>query len=593
MRKIYIAMLATAATLMMASCVQDVTDNDNNGTKIEDENTISFVLTSDIETRSASAIQVNSYSLGDPVDGQHVYLEETVTYLDGSDAPAPDTKGTPVYTSNFLKMSGGSFNGLAYAASDMTTPVVPDGPISYIAEEGKWCRKFAENPFANQDEVYFFMRMPASPAGVENLTYGMDGTRCIIDFDYTLPLTATEQQDILFTGRPVEKGNGTRVPILFHHALTGIKFATAHDNSGDVKTYITKVEIPSTGLHGKAHFRIKPSWEGGKYEDDPTNYSSSGAVTVSNQQQLGASTKFTQTFSESDVVDFPTNGSFTDNGSYPSSFAAAGSDTDHPANQGNLNDGNASKTFWLIPQKMNNSIVINISFYIVSGGQRSEEITRTLEIGKLLGTGVTWKAGELRTFVLKTNEVDVVIEDEVEGLVKDEVTITNVGNAPEYVRAHIVGNWYGKGLNGEEGIAMGFISDETDADGMYVSDDYITPWALGAADASGNITADNCGGTFAGLPGTDWVRGDDGFFYYTQLLMPGAKTAPLFQSFTCTSTIPTVYYINRQPQRIAFTDVHLVIDIPVQAVAAPLVEGSSTTYQDYKAAWDKAGVTAP
>ena len=255
-----------------------------------------------------------------------------------------------------------------------------------------------------------------------------------------------------------------------------------------MKTYITKVEIPSTGLWGKAHFSIKPSWEGGKYEDDPTDYSSAGAVTVSGGQQLGASTKFTQTFSESDVVDFPTNGSFTDNGSYPSSFAAAGSDTDHPANQGNLNDGNASKTFWLIPQKMNNNIVINITFYIVSGGQRSEEITRTLEIGKLLGTGVTWKAGELRTFVLKTNEVDVVIEDEVEGLVKDEVTITNVGNAPEYVRAHIVGNWYGKGLNGEEGIAMGFISDETDADGMYVSDDYITPTAAAASSAFRALT---------------------------------------------------------------------------------------------------------
>jgi hypothetical protein len=592
MKKIYLVMLATAATLMMASCVQDVTDNDNNGTKIEDENTISFVLTSDIETRSASAIQVNSYSLGDPVDGQHVYLEETVTYLDGSDAPAPDTKGTPVYTSNFLKMSGGSFNGLAYAASDMTTPVVPDGPISYIAEEGKWCRKFAENPFANQDEVYFFMRMPASPSGVEGLTYGVKSNgRCTIDFDYTLPLTATEQQDILFTGRPVEKGNGTRVPILFHHALTGIKFATAHDNSGDVKTYITKVEIPSTGLWGQAHFQITPSWEGGKYEDNPTTYSSAGAVKVSGGQQLGASTKFTQTFSESDVVDFPTNGSFTDNGSYPSSFAAAGSDTDHPANQGNLNDGNASKTFWLIPQGMNQNIVINISFYIVSGGKRSEEITRTLEIGKLLlqaNENAAWKAGELRTFTLKTNEVDVVIEDEVEGLVKDEVTITNVGNAPEYVRAQIVGYWMGKAAGGEEGLALGYISNETNSDGDYTNFNHVTPWALLAPDASGKITGDTNGGTFTGLPGTDWILGKDGFFYYTQLVQPGAETAALFNSFTCTSTIPTIYYETALGERIAFTDVHLAVDIPVQAVEAKLVEG---TYQDYQTAWAAAGVT--
>ena len=312
---------------------------------------------------------------------------------------------------------------------------------------------------------------------------------------------------------------------------------------------------------------------------------------MSNQQQLGASTKFTQTFSESDVVDFAANGSFTDNGSYPSSFAAAGSDTDHPANQGNLNDGNASKTFWLIPQKMNNNIVINISFYIVSGGKRSEEITRTLEIGKLLlqaNENAAWKAGELRTFVLKTNEVDVVIEDEVEGLVKDEVTITNVGNAPEYIRAQIVGYWMGKAAGVEEGLALGYISNETNSDGDYTNFNHVTPWALLAPDASGKITGDTNGGTFIGLPGTDWILGKDGFFYYTQLVQPGAETAPLFESFACTSTIPTIYYETALGERIAFTDVHLAVDIPVQAVEAKLVEG---TYQDYQTAWAAAGVT--
>ena len=591
MKKFTIALLALAAAFSLASCVQDATDEGKDGVKVEEANTISFVLASDIETRSASAdVQVNSYSLGEPVDGQSVYLEETVTNLDAAVAPEPETKGTPVYTSNFLTMSGGSFMGLAYAASDMTTPVVPDGAFPYVAEEGKWVRKFAENPFADQDEVYYFLRMPAAPTGVTNLAYGVGSNgRCTIDFDYELPRTATEQQDILFTGRPVTKENGTNVPILFHHALTGLKFATAHENNGDVKTYITKVAIPSTGLHGKAHFRITPSWEtGNKYVDDPADYSSAGAVRVSSQQQLGSSVVFSQTYGETDVVDFPTtNGSFTDKGSYPNSFAAAGS------GENNLNDGNASMTFWLIPQQMNNNIVIDVTFYIVSGGKRSETITRRLEIGKLLTNSVTWKAGELRTYTLKTNEIDVVIEDKVDGLVKDEVTITNVGNAPEYIRAHIVGNWYGKGPEGEEGVAMGFISNETDASGSYVDDTFVTPWALGAAGSDGKITSDNYGGTFVGLPGSNWVRGADGFFYYTLLVQPGAQTAPLFQSFTCTSTVPTVYYINRQSQRIAFEDVTLVIDIPAQAVEAPLVPGSTTEYQGYQAAWDAAGVTAP
>ncbi len=141
MKKIYMALLAFAATLSLASCVQDATDEGKDGVKVEEANTISFVLASNIETRSsAEEVQVNSYSLGEPVDGQHVYLEETVTNLDAAVAPEPETKGTPVYTSNFLQMSGGSFMGLAYAASDMTTPVVPDGAFPFVPEEGKWIR---------------------------------------------------------------------------------------------------------------------------------------------------------------------------------------------------------------------------------------------------------------------------------------------------------------------------------------------------------------------------------------------------------------------------------------------------------------------
>ena len=553
--------MALAAVLSLVSCVQDAADK---GKGDYDRNTLAFTLASRLETRSASeTLPRNTLSipLGDPVDGHQVYLEETVTTLDGPVSEAPETRGTPVYTENFAAMFN-SFSGIGYAASGTSlTPVVSEG--AFVRDEDRWVRNLPSDPFVDHDELFFFFHAPAAMPGVSNLAYSINAnSRCIIDFDYTVPLSATEQQDLLFSGRPVPKAEARKADILFHHALTAVKFATANDNSDTkAQTYISKVEFPNA-LFRSAHFKITTSWEDGKWKDDPDIYSSASATSVSSGVQLKADEVFTVTFEEEDIVNYENGGSFASKGKYADSFAAAG-------NVKNLNDRDATKTFWLIPQRMNNNIVMDITFHVISAGRDSGPITRRVEIGKLLTNSVTWRAGELRTYTLKAELVDVDITDKVEGLVKKDVVITNTGNVNSFIRAHIVANWFGY-AGSEYSAAVGY-ADET-------ADVFLPAWKMSGT------SGDNFGGIFDNLPGDGWVRGSDGFFYYTQPVPPGHDVpSPLFTKYSISGSNipPRVWYLDPSNHRQEYTDVELVMDIPVQAIEAE--EG-----QSYRNAWNAA-----
>ena len=553
--------IALAVVLSLTSCVRDATDS---GKVDYDQNTLAFVLASRIETRSTSGNvpgKALSIPLGDPVDGLQLFLEETVTTLDGSVSEAPETRGTPVYSENFAAMFS-SFLGAGYAASGTSlTPVVDEGP--FVKDEGKWVRKFTTDPFGSNEDLFFFFHAPAVMPGVSNLAYSINSnSRCIIDFDYTVPLSATDQQDLLFSGRPIPKTEARKADILFHHALTAVKFATDNDNSDPkAKTYISKVEFPNA-LFRSAHFSITTSWEDGKWKDDPEIYSSASAVSVSGGVQLKADEIFSVTFEEEDIVDFADGGSFENKGKYADSFAAAG-------NVKNLNDKDATKTFWLIPQRMNPNIVMDITFHVISAGRDSGPITRRVEIGRILTNSVTWRAGELRTYTLRADMVDVDITDTVEGFVKKDVVITNTGNVKSFIRAHIVANWFGYAGN-EYSAAAGY-ADET-------ADVFLPAWKMSGT------SGDNFGGVFEDLPGDGWVRGSDGFFYYTQPVLPGHDVpSPLFTKYSISGSNipPRVWYLDPSNQRQAFTDVELVMEIPVQAIEAK--DG-----QSYQNAWNAA-----
>ena len=565
MKKIIYALLTVTAAISFASCQEDFKENGQDSPVI-DSNTVAFKLENgSIQTRSDVASPVISRQIipmGDPVDGVNFFLEETVTLMDDVYYEGPETKGTPVYTDNFSTMFGGKFYGAAYSASGNTissSPVLADGAFVDNGS-GLWERRFTSDPYEGNDVLYFFLRGLESVEGLENLTYSVyNNGRTQIEFDYAPPFIASEQQDIVFAARSVSKSEASSsIPILFHHMLTGIKFAIANVNDDDVQTYISQVEFPNY-LHKSAHFTYKSSWENSSWVDDPDTHSSAGTVSLKSQQQLGATESYKLLSTPADItpVTYSATGSFTNKGDYPDSFAAAG-------NANNLNDADASMTFWLVPQRVNQQAQMLVTFHVVSAGKDSGPITRSIDIGTLLAN-VNWKAGELRTYTLKGELLDVDIQDVVSGFEKTDVEITNTGNVDSFIRAYITANWFGN-AGGEYSVAIGYNAE--------TGDNFVPAWKL-------NGTAgDNFGGVFEGLLGANWVQGSDGFFYYTKPVGAGKKVPDaLFTKYSISeSKIPQVWYIDTREVRHPYTDVELVMEIPVQAIEAK--EG-----QTYDSAW--------
>ena len=601
MKKTRFALFAAAA-LALVACVQEVQEEKTDGTPAIGENTLAFTIKSGIATRSGEEAPAAgaTLDLGTAPSGEAITLEESVTSLDGIypefNADAPETRGTPVYSENFKEMSGSAFKGLSFPMGTLNNVGMgnaaenfKDGAFVYDDYFKKWMRTFDNDPWGTNDQMQFFGRMlkedtdprhAGDPIGVVFSSYRFlndseGGQR--MTFSYRSPLTAQEQQDILFAVRTINKADAQKgSDLLFYHALTGVKFATAHENDGETKTFIDKVEL--TGLYGYGKCTVKSITEGNGYKDINDNYSSAEAIQWGNVTENGVNTLATvylQEFGDT-PVDYAQGGSFGDKGKYADSFAAGG-------NENNLNAADGSMTFWMVPQAMTDNVKLKVTFRIQSGDVISEPITREIDFGKELneknGKTIVWKAGELRTYTLKAGEVDITITDRVENHIKSDIVISNVGNVPQFVRAQIVAEWQGKDGSGEEGTVMGYLSADMS------DDNYITPWAL-VIGADGTITTDNYGGTFKDLPGTDWIRATDGYFYYTQPVALNSTTSTFFTSYTLDqANVPDVYYLDivsytRKP----FTDVKLVMDIPVQAIEAK-------TGQSYTEAWAETGVT--
>lgn len=583
MKKIYIA-LAVLAAAALTSCEKERSHNDLN----LDANSIAFTLQGAAKTRTAESGVVSSQYLPVKIDldGRTYSLEETVVRMDSEVSPA--TKGTPAYTSNVSTLYG-SFNALAHVAGSSTV-AIPDGAFQY--DSGVWVQKYATDPWANGESLFFYMRMPASPAGVSNLVYGSPAEGKI-SFNYTSPETAAEQQDILFAGRPLTKSQYVAnyehvgAPVLFHHALTGVKFAIGNDDDDIAANQVKITKVEFSGLYGQGSCVVTPRKEAGQadYEDNETgDYSSGDGSTVVWTTSGAITNTYSATFNaDGTTVDF-TSGSFENMGSYPDSFSAAG-------NTKNLNDGDATQTFWLIPQAMTDDVKLAITFSY--GGTTK---TFAIDFGEVLAAkNVVWKAGEIRTYSLRVNDVNVKIEDELvteQGLsesgitlyggTKSNVVITNTGNTDAYIRAAIVGQWVDENDN-----PVFSFTDFTDLSHL-IKD--VDSWYMDQF-----VTEARTFGTFSGLVGYnadysgDWVKGDDGYYYYKKVVPAGESipsTDPLFESFTVNiNNIPQIRLAGQLQQ------VHLMLDVATQAISAKRLDGSNYPNQDdggYQTAWANA-----
>ena len=615
MKKNYIKIMAAAASLLLFACCQENEIEIGGEPGVVGENTIAFAI-GKTQTRAASvsaselAEQGAIIPIGTDENGRQFVLEESIIDLN-----SPITRGTPVYTENVFNVYPTLYahsaledikvGGDIFTYNESTTYYTSIQYGTNIWDKGE---PVTVNGNSTK-QLKFWMYMPSNITkyGVtfgENPFGGATSGAQTISFSYVSHGTAEEQADIIFSARAITEeeynSNDKVADVLFHHALTGVKFAIGNDTDDDVR--ITSVAF--SGLHTSASCVVTPrmekqssgSEEGEEtaveyaYIDNPTgDHSSTDDATVHWTLPTTAVTKaLTATFTK--TVDFVDGGSFKDGdvskGKYPASFAAAG-------NTNNLNDGNATQTFWLIPQPMTDNVKLTITYKIGNGSEN----TWTVDFGSALGD-VTWKAGQIRTYTIKVDEVNVKIEDEVTiaadqttnytddkgnthtiyGGTKSGIAITNTGNTDAFMRVAITGQWVD-----ENGAPVFSFTDFTQQDiiqeiASWYNDQFGTgDGHFGVFDGLVGYTKNNK----SGVGNEGWVKGNDGYYYYTTKVAPSATTgtAP-FNSYTVTlANVPKIKVAG------ALQDVHFVMEVSTQAISAKKLDGSDYNWYE---AWENA-----
>ena len=488
---------------------------------------------------------VETYKVG---NGDKVVLEETVESLYGG----PDTKGTPAFTKNVAKLYG-SFN--AVANPNDAAKKLADASFPFNETTNYWSHAYRNQGIWEKAPLTFYMRMPASPAGVtSSYTYNNDGS---IEFDYTSPTSAAGQQDILFTSTTITDEDDNPKEVTFWHALTGIKFSNFYTNNGiEGADAITKTIIKEVTLSGRTE-------KGGFKNSGHCKVASDGTVTWSD---LSGNASFA--LSVSDTTNYS-------GGQY-------GLDEllDPKASARNLNDADGSLTFWVVPQEFVDStvmITIKCDIELVEGTKTTKTVSDTT-ITVNLGPR-TWSAGQLHTFTLKPVIVGVELTDDMSDYVKSNARVENKGNVWEYVRVNMIANWVGNVYVGpsvgEDGydmeddvILMGYTTDDpndmtevefwNDKDGLthYGTFDFLTPKSTTVpAPASGVVNG--------------WVRYDK-YYYYTEPIGPNdAISAKLFGQYEVGAS-PEFWISDVTGTRRKAKNVHLVMDLMVQAIPAPV-----------------------
>ena len=619
-KSILIAMTAVAATVLV-SCEHEKDFKDIN----PGENGIVFAPQG-TSTRSAdlqAPISRRSIPLAEVNKGERLFLEETVTMLDDAFADVPATRGTPAYTMNvgdlYPTMSVKALKNGTTVEAAAETEFSYQTSDAYQYYEGRY-EKHA-TPWDKADDVYFFLKLPADMNGYSELTaeddvasFGTEGGMSM-SFRYISPDEATDQQDILFAGRSLtyeqyqdqyEKGHKP-VPVLFHHALTAVKFRMGNELFTDetkTRTYITKVEF--IGLVNSGICTVTPTVESSdSYADDPTSYSSATAVEwdYTDGTVTTAEAPIYQAFGDDDLVDYGTG-----DRKFPDSFY--GYNQNVGSKDGldkNLNNADAEMTFMLIPQEITENVQVKVTVQIWDGSKKNEAHEVTLDLGAKLA-GQQWKAGELRTFTIKPNVVDVELTDKMDAkkYIKSDVRITNTGNVSEYVRANIVGNWVGKiwigpgadDYSSSETILNGFTTENgnemtplwNDKDGLgqtqvpgyapYPTNNY------GTFDPALPARASLSGEHYAPETARHWIRIDK-YFYHTTPIGPGEDLDPaaiLFDTYEIKQT-PEFWVADINGNRHKAKDVHLVLDIMVQVIVAPVKTEDPIEYEPYDKAW--------
>lgn len=617
MKKIYIAM-AVLATVALTSCEQEQSFDDFTPLG---ENDIAFYIPGPNSTR-AEVVNEGTESgqrieVGTDDNGHSLFLVESIEYLN----PKTVTRGAPAYTENVGKLykTMGVYtdsNDSGDATFNVMDETMTDNPAGgkgwrynhqYVSDD-----KF--KPWVdNSTAADFYLRMPASQSGVSGYEY--DGGTIAFDYDASNLQNGAGLQDILFAYTSISKSKHDTylpkgAPVMMYHALTGVKFRVGNDNTGTTKTIIRSVEI--SGLMDNGHCVITPSGDGtvvwttgenpkvGSFKLDYDDYDYHSGTGDDNS------------------IDYvkPTEGDAPFGESWYKGKTGVNNDT-HTVADNNLNKEDGSLTFWFIPQEMTEDVTLKVTFCVktpdTDGAQGGGMITHTINFGEQLAAkNVVWNAGELRTYTLEPEDVDVEIFDTMTGKSKTQLHVTNTGNVSEYVRMLVIGNWYGwetqEDYAAYESSETGKPEPEILVGYKYYGPDDPNYIADLAKDPKTDVDAmadpwfretpkygqyfDN---TFTnGVPqnGNKWLRGNTGF-YYPDPIGPGttmnANTEALFKSYIWPQEedFPTIYVPDPNSNvRRAAVGVHLIMEVSVQAISNKKPDG--TLYDNCWDAWTAA-----
>lgn len=597
MKNSYIALAVFSMAALLVSC--ETVNEVQNDTFVPTENDVVFNLGYNrIQTKASDAdapvAKVTTFDLGR--EGEYsFFLEQSVVSLD-SYAAGPETKGTPAYTENLgvlydklgVYISGGTFPTSESAFARHSETQLEDSGWQYYKDYG-----YNPWPSSANQAVDIYVRMP-----YDNSVTISSRTGGKFTFSYTSPESAANQKDILFGYRSAKRSEYEAslpdgLPMLLNHALTGVKFAAGNPDNVTIKSVTLK------GLYNTGTCVVTPVSEN-NYTDVTTNHTSDDEGVVVWTPTTTSTGTFTSGDFSTTLADYSNKTSFGTMGNYPTTFGATGG-------KNNLNDADASQTFWIIPQAFkdgNNArtgITLTVT-YTLPGSTDPKNLE--IDLGALLaGRNIEWKAGELWTYTLRIDEVNVRIEDTVTkdpnntgstgdpkgilGSTKDAVKITNTGNTDVFIRAAISGQWV-LDRDGERVIMFGF-TDEIN--NLYLVESWYE-------DQFVNHTGEH--GVFEGLAGyrndkehinntgvnvNDWVYNtSDRYYYYTLPVAVGADTKPLFESYTVNKIPHTKNSGTSLSQNMYFT-----LEISTQAINARTSNG--TLREDYAQAWiDACGI---
>lgn len=476
MKRSFIFFLLACGSIMLAGCSEKELGSDDGRNPAWDKGNVVSLSIGSAATKSDASLKVERSIIADLSAESGVKGLVLEESVVNLDEHQAATKGTPVYTQNFDDLyATAGFNAAAVYDSS-NQPMAGLAPALFKKAADSDIWSHQYTGESLPASLLFYFNAPATlPAYIGTPEYA-PATKSL-----SFNLVPASYPTVATQQTDVLFTNATIVPaevnsIKFYHVFASVKFKLGNT---DGKTAITKVELSNMLTSGKCTLTV-----------DAAKVSDKNAVWE--QSATPSYAKFSQEYDG--TIDYEKDGFFDD------SFY--NKDT-YKNNLSKGEDTKATTTFNCVPRSFAEADakhVVATIYYTVNGESKSTDVDFTNAL-----KGKSWEAGHLYTYTLTVTDLAVTVTDTVTDDIKSDVVITNTGTTSGYIRAAIVADWV-KDLGDETVIVKG-------------------------CDPTSEGTMTN--------PGTDWIAGTDGYYYYKYGVDAGNATKQaLFESYQAAA--PTI-----------------------------------------------------